>query len=411
MASLVTLTRRWILLLAIAGAGCAGSDPAPDWPQFRGPTRDGISSGTTWSHAWPAEGPTRLWRATVGAGFSSMSISAGRLYTMGNADDQDSVWCLDADTGAVIWRYRYPCKLDPIAYTGGTSSTPTVEAGEVYSLSKAGQLLCLDAGTGAMRWSKDILRDFGIKPPRWGFSSSALIDDQVLFLNVGRAGLALRSGDGEVVWNSGNGDCGYASPVPYALAGRRYLALFGGDAMRGVERESGKIRWTYGWKTEYGENSPDPIISSGKLFITSGHGAGSALLDLNDGGTPTLLWHNHDLGNHFASSVLAHGHFYGFTGRVNHEDGGFGCVDAATGATDWFVQGIRGSLILAGDRLLILTLQGELIVAAADPAAFHELARAQVLGGVSWTAPVMVRNRIFARNGKGDLVCLDVAPR
>ena len=394
----------------LAVGWCAGVESVGEWPQFRGPTRDGISTETAWSHAWPPEGPKRMWGAKLGNGFSSLSISGGRLYSMGNAEDQDSVWCLDALTGAVIWRHRYACKLDPKYYPGGTSSTPTVFAGAVYSLSKAGQLFCLDATTGAVRWAKNITADFGIKPPTWGFASSALIRDHLLLLNVGKAGVALDRDTGAVVWNSGDGACGYASPVPYTLAGKNYLALFGGDAMRGVDLESGVIRWTYGWKTEFGENSPDPIFTDCKLFITSGHGAGSALVDLGTGGDPTLLWHNSDLGNHIAASVLTRGHFYGFTGRVNHDDGGFGCVDAATGVTNWYIPNMRGSLILAGDRLLVLTLQSELVVVAVDPAAFRELARAQALGGVSWTAPVLLQNRVYVRNGKGEMACFDVSP-
>ncbi len=391
------------------GARAAEQVPAADWPQFRGPTRDGISRETAWSHAWPLGGPPKLWSAQVGAGFSSMTISGDRLYTMGNAEEQDSVWCLDAGSGAVLWRHRYPCKLDPKYYTGGTSSTPTIAAGAVYSLSKAGQLHCLDAGSGAVRWAKELTADYGLKPPTWGFSSSALMDSGLLLLNVGKAGLALKPEDGAVVWNSGPGAPGYASPVAYTLGGKRYLALFGGDAMHGVELLSGALRWTFPWKTEFGENSPDPIITEDRILISTGHGDGTVLLALGDGGQPTQLWANKDLGNHIASSVLVGGHFYGFTGRVNHDDGGFGCVEAASGKTAWFIPNLRGSLILAGDRLLLLTLKSELVVAAVDPTAFRELARAQVLPGISWTAPVLVRNRVYVRNSKGELACYDLA--
>jgi outer membrane protein assembly factor BamB len=403
-----------IIALGLVAAGllaglCAGVESGSDWPQFRGPTRDGISTEAAWSHDWPLEGPKRLWTAQVGAGFSSMTLSGSKLYTMGNAGDQDSVWCLDALAGTVVWRHRYPCKLDPKYYTGGTSSTPTIADGLIYSLSKAGQLFCLDAATGAVRWSKEMVADFGIKPPTWGFASSGLIEGNLLLLNVGKAGLALDRTSGAVVWNSGDGPCGYASPVAYTVAGKRVLALFGGEAMHGVDLASGALRWTYAWKTEFGENSPDPIVSDGRLFITSGHGAGSALLDLGDGGQPTLLWSNKDLGNHIAASVLCHGHYYGFTGRVNHDDGGFGCVDAATGTTSWFIPNLRGSLIAAGDRLLILTLKSELVIAAVDPTSYRELARAQVLPGLSWTAPVIVQNRVYVRNAKGEVACYDLS--
>ena len=137
-----------------------------DWPQFRGPERNGISAEDTWTHVWPADGPKKTWSAKVGTGFSSIAVSGGRIYTQGNDQDQDSVWCLDAATGAQVWRHAFAAKLDPKYYAGGPSSTPTIHDGAVYTLSKRGLIHCLDATTGAVRWSHQIADT--LKPPTWG---------------------------------------------------------------------------------------------------------------------------------------------------------------------------------------------------------------------------------------------------
>ena len=403
---------RHALLSALTTLTLTGmSAYAADWPQFRGPDSNGISTETAWTHTWPAEGPQKLWQAEVGLGYSSVSIANGKLYTMGNTDNKDTVWCLDSLTGTVIWKHVFAAPLDPKYYPGGPSSTPTVYNGAVYTLSKSGLIYCLDATTGTPRWQVDAVTA-GTTRPKWGYASSALIaNDQVIF-NVGNNGLSLKQSDGAIVWNSGKGVSGYASPVRYQQGDTAMLAMFGETALRGVELTTGTVRWTIPWKTSFGENSPDPIIISdqiagNKLFLSTGHGLGSSLYTLPANGEPTEIWNNKELGNHLASSVLLDGHFYGFTGRVNKDDGQLGCLNATTGAQVWTTP-IRGSLILADKRLIILTLTGELIVAEANPKVYTELARAQVLGGTAWTTPVLSHGRIYARNAKGLLICLNV---
>lgn len=395
--------------LLLAALALVVSAPASDWPQFRGPERNGISAEDDWTHTWPTEGPKKLWSAKVGTGFSSLSISGGKLYTQGNDQDQDSVTCLDAVTGAPAWRHTFASKLDPKYYAGGPSSTPTVHDGAVYTLSKSGQIFCLDAATGAVRWSH-LLADDKLKPPTWGFASSAVVVDDLVLFNVGKAGLALKRGDGSVAWTSGEGLPGYASPVPFTRDGAQLVAMFGTDTLRAVEVASGKLRWELPWKTNYGENSPNPLITADALLISTGHGLGTSWFTLGETGGPTLRWNNTALGNHLNTSVLRDGHLYGFDGRVNKDAGHLGCLDVATGKELWSAP-LRGSLILAGKRLVIITLTGELVIASAEPDAYRELARAQVLGGTCWTAPVLSTGRIYVRNAKGDLACLDVSGR
>ena len=382
---------------------------ASDWPQFRGPDSNGISVEENWTHAWPTEGPKKLWSAKVGTGFSSLSISGGKLFTQGNDQDQDSVACLDAASGAAVWRHTFASKLDPKYYAGGPSSTPTVHDGAVYTLSKSGQIFCLDAATGAVRWSH-LLADDHLKPPTWGYASSAVVVGDLVLFNVAKAGLALKRASGSVAWTSGDGLPGYASPVLFTRGGAQLAAMFGTDTLRAVEVASGKLRWELSWKTNYGENSPNPLITADGLLISTGHGLGSSWFTLGETDGPVLRWNNTELGNHLNTSALRDGHLYGFDGRVNKDIGHLGCLDVATGKELWSTP-LRGSLILAGKRLIIITLTGEVVIAAAEPDAYHELARSQVLGGTCWTAPVLSDGRLYLRNAKGDLVCLDVSGR
>jgi outer membrane protein assembly factor BamB len=377
---------------------------AADWPNFRGPTADNVSSEDTWSHAWPTEGPKKLWSAKVGTGFASIAVSGGKLYTQGNDQEQDTVWCLDAATGAPAWHHTFASKLDPKYYAGGPSSTPTVHDGVVYTLSKRGLIHCLDAATGAVRWTHQIAEE--LKPPSWGFASSAVISGELVLFNVGKAGLALKRADGSVAWSSGAGLPGYASPVLYTRGNTTLVAMFGADTLRGVEVATGTIRWELPWKTSYGENSPNPLIIGDTLLVSTGHGLGTSLFTLGDG-APELRWNTTVLGNHLNTSVPLDGHYYGFDGRVNKDGGHLGCLDAASGKELWSAP-LRGSLIRAGNRLIIITLTGELVIAAAEPQAYRELARTQVLGGTCWTAPTLSDGCLYVRNAKGDLICLDL---
>src|SRR5712672_1496468 len=141
-----------VVWLVVASAGVAN-----DWPRWRGPDLNGISKETGWSTSWPQEGPKQLWKAAVGIGFSSVAVANGRVYTLGNKNETDTAWCFDAETGREIWKHSYSCPLDPTYYEGGPGSTPTVDGGKVYTLSKHGQLFCFDAASGKVLWDHDLM--------------------------------------------------------------------------------------------------------------------------------------------------------------------------------------------------------------------------------------------------------------
>ena len=393
-----------VTLLVVLGG--SASVRAADWPNYRGADYDGISDETGWQSTWQGA-PTIAWKASLGWGFASMSVSDGRVYATGNVDDNDIVYCFDAATGKELWRQSYPCPLYKKNHEGGPAATPTVEGGAVYVFSKAGDVLRLDAKTGAVAWHKNPAKELDLKQLTWYYSSSPVIVDDLVILNAGSAGVALHKADGRVVWHNGNGAGGYASAVPFAWDGKKCVALFGSEDLFILDAATGKILGEFKWKTSYDINSADPIVTGDKIFISSGYNKGCALLKL-DGGKLSEVYSNKNMRNQCNCSVLWKGHVYGFDGQVGGR-GNLTCIDLETGQVKWAQSGLgTGSLMLAGDKLVVLGEKGKLAIVEAAPDAYKELASAEVLTGKCWTVPVLADGRIYARNAAGDMVCVDV---
>ena len=383
------------------------SSQALDWFRWRGPDLNGISQETAWTTKWPQEGPRRLWRTEVGLGFSSVAVSKGRLYTMGNASSKDTVFCFNAETGEVLWKSSYPCNPRPQYYEGGTSSTPTVDGEQVFTLSKEGHLFCFGAADGKVVWKRSLTNDPGAILPRWSFASSPLVQGDLLILNVGPAGTAVDKRTGQVVWFSGKGPSGYATPVPITLGEQKCVLIFSAKALICVATDTGHELWRYPWDTHWDLNIADPIVSGDKVFISS-FDQGAALLQVNAKGA-TELWHNKSMANHFSTPVLLEGFLYGFDGNTDKPPADLRCVELASGTVRWQQKGLGfGALMAADNKLIILSEKGELVIAKASPAGPEMLARAQVLGGKCWIPPVLSNGRIYCRNAQGTLACLDV---
>ena len=395
---------RFISAAAVLGLITLGTFTASavDWPRWRGPDLNGISPEKGWQTQWPAEGPKQLWKASVGTGFSSFSVSDGRVYTMGNTANTDWVFCLEATTGKRVWGHSYPCPLAANNFEGGPCATPTVADGRVYTFSRKGDLFCLDAVKGTVIWSKNLNRELGLEIPTWGCASSALVEGAMVVVNMGSAGVALDRKSGQVVWVSAKGPGAYATPVPFKIGSERCLAILSRQSLIAVKAADGHEVWSYPWKTEYDVNAADPIVDGDKVFISSGYNHGGAVLKMT-GQTPEKVWENKNLRNHFDSCVLWQGHLYG------PDDSGLRCVAFDTGELKWtYAEFGKGSLMVADGKLVGLSEKGELIIAEPTPAEFKPMARAQVLKGKCWTTPLLSNGQIYCRNAVGDVVCLDV---
>ena len=393
-----------VIIASISTVACA------DWLSYRGPTQNGVSLEKGVGTQFPAEGPKVLWKTNVGTGTSSVTVSAGRAYTMGNHRGKDSVVCFDTKSGRELWKHEYPLALDPRMFEGGTAATPTIDGNRVYTVSHQGDLFCRDAASGRKIWYKHYQKDFRGRRPQWGFAGSPTIEGNFVILDVGAKGastVALDKTTGNVVWKSGDDAAGYATPVVATIGGKRTVVMFKASHLVGLDLKDGRELWRTEWKTNYDVNAATPIVVGDRIFISSGYGAGCALIEIS-GGAAVQKWRNKNLKAHINSPVFSNGFLYGIDDNAS-PSAPLVCLDFATGQEKWSERGIGGALIAADGKLIILSERGELIVAEESPAGFHPLARAQVLGKRCWVQPTFAAGQLYCRNNEGDLVCLDLA--
>ena len=404
--------RRWLLIFtgfALAGSFAVLAEDT-DWPQYRGPNRDGVSSETGLLDQWPEGGPKELWRTSLGQGFSGISISGGRIYTMFGEGSDEFVVCLEGATGQEIWRRRTGSNFKD-RFGDGPRSTPTVDGELVFVLGARGALLALGATDGQPVWSRDLPGEFGAETPRWGYSSAPLVEDKLLLVDVGgqrgSSVVAFDKKTGKEVWRSQNDKAGYSAPLAMTVSGQRQVVFFTGTTLVSLSPEDGTLLWKQAWKTSYDVNAATPIfIPPDRVFVSSGYDVGAAVYRVKVDGQQAEVeevWHNREMKNKFSSSVLHEGHLYGFDEKT------FKCIDAATGETQWKFRGLgHGSLLFADGHLVVLGDDGTLVLVEATAEAYREKGRAQVFDGKTWTVPTLSGGKLYLRDEK-QLVSLDVS--
>jgi outer membrane protein assembly factor BamB len=393
----------WLaLFLGLAGGAKAW---ASDWPQWRGPERNGTSPEDGWSHSWPGGEPPLAWKSDIGKGLSSIAVAGGAAYTLGNRDGSNVVWCLDAAEGRVRWTYRYPEALMDWQFEGGPCSTPLVSGGRVYAVGRSATVHCLDAGTGRLVWESNLRTLTGLKPGNWGLNGSPLLARSNLILNFGTAGIALDPLDGSQRWLTGPEDNTYTSPIPGRWKGRDVLFVAGSERLAIVDPVDGQIRWSRPFHV--GFKAGDPVRTAGGVFFPSVE-SGGAYVRLPENGEPELAWTQASLGAITGTPVRVGRHLFGVLGS-NNGKGALTCFEPETGKVLWSRSGFGwGSLLAAGDRLLVLSEKGEVSVVRASPEKAVVLGRFQALGGKCWSAPAFSEGRLFLRNAQGRLVAYDL---
>ena len=388
-----------VLMIYMVSAVVAYAD---DWYQYHGPNRDRISTESGWDADWSDAAPKTVWKANVGIGFSSFSVADGRVYTMGNTDDKDMVWCFDALTGEEIWKYTYDCKLQPYLYEGGPGCTPTVYDGLVYTVSKEGHFYCFDAKTGEKKWYINLPVEYEAKVPEWRFAVSPLIEKDWVVLEIGFfAAFDRRSGD--LVWKSAPYNASYGSPIAIDHYGKRCFAGFNEYGLVVVEAANGKEVAKFRMKSDYGINAATPIYKEGRFFISSAYAQVGKLVEVSADGSVNEIWDNRLMRTQLNAAVLWDGYLYGF------DETNLRCVDFKTGEEQWMKRGLgRASLMIADGKLLILSERGDLVLAEIVPKEFKEISRATVLREKCWSVPVLANGLIYCRNAAGEVVCVDV---
>ncbi len=379
---------------------------ADDWPNWSGAHHDGISRETGFADTWPKEGLPIEWTCEIGTGFSSVSVAGERLFAMGHKDGAEMVWCLNCQSGEVIWIHEYPGELIPNLHEGGPCSTPTIDGDRVYTVGKEGQLFCLNVADGKVLWEKLLQQELDVKLPEWGFSSSPRILGNQLILEAGRV-VSFDKSNGDKLWQTEIHEAGYGSAAVFQHGGNTLIATLDCDGLRIVDSANGQQIAFTEWKSPYRTNASTPIVVGDQIFVSTGYKIGCGLFQLQ-GDSLDLVYKNTDMRNHFNNSILLDGWLYGFDG-----DSHLGrvvtlnCVDFATGELAWKQRGLGcGSLLITDGKLLVLTEDGALVLAKASADAYKELARSEFLEGRCWTVPVLSNGRVYGRNADGKLACV-----
>ncbi len=385
-----------------------------DWPRFLGPNGNGVvAEDAALSTDWKKNPPKTLWTRQLGLGCSSFAIADGRALTLGNNNGEDTVWCLDAKSGALIWKHTYEEPKAAKYYSGGTSSTPTIDGDRVYTVSKQGKLFCLDFDSGKVLWERSYSDDFDGRRQSWGWAASPVVYKDLLLIDPGAkngALVALDKRSGEPVWSIGDEEPGYATPVVYQDQGRDRVSVFHKKALVGYDLESpGDPLFRYSWRTSYGANASNPHFRNGKFFLSSGYGSGYAVIDVTQS-EPELLHRDRELILKVQTSVLVGDHVIAHYGG-DGDPRDLVALNFDTGDIAWRekVPGDLGNVIAVGEHLIVFTDSGHVILGKDAGDRFQELGRKHALLGTSWAPPSYSNGKLYLRNNLGKAVCLDVS--
>lgn len=393
---------------------------AADWPQYRGPSVDGSSPEGILT-TWPTGGPKVLWKATLGPSFGSFAISGGKAFCFiqraVNGQDKEVLIALDASTGKELWAVPLGKPTFDKAGGDGPRSTPTVDGKRVYVLGAYQVLTCLDAETGKQIWQHDLVAEFGGKIIKWNNAASPMIEGNLVFVNGGGAGralLAFNKADGKLVWKGEDDAPTHSSPVPATIHGVRQVIFYTQKGLVAVVPQTGKVLWRFSYPFQT-SSAAAPIVWNDIVYCSAAYGIGAGACQVTKTGdtfTAAELWRKKGLPNHWTSPVCKDGYLYGIYGGGKQNGAPLKCIEIATGKEMWSRDGFGGggATILVGGNVLAQCDRGPLVLVAAKPDAYRELARAEIYGGQCWTMPVVSGGRIFGRNTR-EGYCLDVTLR
>ncbi len=389
------------------GAGAPGQ-----WAHFLGPEYNGVP----YVEKFNPKSIHQVWSRELGTGCSSVTIVNGRLFTMGNRDDRDIVYCLDLKTGGIIWTFAYDCGLMPKSYEGGPGCTPTVAGGRVYTISRMGQVHCLDAKDGKKIWMTS-LEKWTPSGAWWGFNDSPVVWNNRVFLNVTEKGSALNRDTGAVVWTGSAGVPAYGTILPLprgnavvdrpALVVQTCVGIDIVDPDTGASLLGGSPDWS---KRVSNNNAVSPaVFGKSLIFMHARHGlskvsrAGGKWIE--DWLCKELIYDEWDWFT-FNRQVIYNGCLFALAGRGARTSDRMMCIDLATGKVRWQKPMPFGSLTLAADKLITVTQGGEIAWGALDGVEYRETFRKKLLDERIWAHPVLHEGRLYTRTNRGALTCL-----
>ncbi len=430
------MKRIFIALLACAVAWSVRCGLADDWPQWRGPERNGVWRETGLLKEFPSTGLKILWRAEISAGYSGPTVAGGRVYVtdrVQTAGEQERVLCFDATTGSNVWVHGYECRYAGVGYPDGPRASVTIDDGRAYALGTTGHLRCLDAATGKLLWKKTPDVDYQIARPIWGLASAPLVEGELVVVQLGAkpdaciVGLDRRTGAEQ--WRALSDRASYAAPIVIVQAGKRVLVCWTGDRLAGLDPLSGAVYWSHPTPPKQMViNVPTPVVDGDRLFLACFYD-GSYMFKLGrDTLTADLAWRRIGRSERetdalhcmFSTPLMRGGYVYGVDSY-----GQLRCLNAGNGDRVWedatAVPGARWAsihMVENGQQVWMFNEQGELLIGRLSPQGFAAISRAKLIEptqgqlsrsgkGVCWSHPAFALQRVYARNDK-ELVCADL---
>ncbi|MCB1042048.1 MAG: PQQ-like beta-propeller repeat protein [Acidobacteria bacterium] len=378
-----------------------------DWPQFRGPNRNGMSVETSLQSSWAPEGPKEVWRQPLGEGYSAICRVGDRLYTMYAAENdgkaEEMAVALDAATGTEIWRTPL-CERYDTEFGNGPRSTPTVVGDKLYVLTARGDLAALKTEDGSVVWQFSAPEKLGSSIPGWGYSTSPVVDGSTVIVDLGgtesRATCGIDASSGDIKWHYDSGRAMYNSLLPIEVDGKQQFVTVYLGKLVGISPQ-GEELWQHPWPQAETHAMP-VLIPPNRIFASGVEGAGAAVVELN-GNEPKEIWKSPVMRNHFSTSIYYADHIFGFDNAT------LKCISATDGSLAWAKRGFgKGSMIMANGQIYLLSDRGALVLFDATKDGFQQKGKVQALQGRCWTAPSLSHGRLYLRNHE-EVVCYDIS--
>lgn len=401
------------------------SASAGDWPQILGPNRNGIAEKETLADRFPAGGPKVLWSHEVGNGFAGVAVAEGKAVVFHRVGGMERVEALDAATGKPLWKRDFPTTYQPaFVEDNGPRATPLIHKQHIYTYGAMGQLRCLELANGNLVWERDTFEDYNSKrpfrgePPEgyFGLGSTPLVVEDKLIANVGGdeegAGLvAFSLKDGNTLWKSTQERAGYSSPILTTVDNVRHVISVTRLSVVSVDPANGNVRFRFPF------NGPGPKVSAANpvmlgdhLFITASYGAGAVFAEVLPK-EARIVWQSDEvLSSQYTTPIVVEGKLIGIHGRQDIGEPVLRCIDPQSQKVLWEKDGLGYATLLAADgKLLVLTTQGELVLASLDTTAYKELSRARLSNHTVRALPALANGLFYVRDTE-TLRCLDLRP-